>query len=603
MSMTEQPSVAGSREDEETPHGFSKHALLSQGSFAAHSGDYNTGNRSAEETFDISEYCHADDDWEPHANTPDPACYVDSTHSRSLGRIVLRSNQQISTNDEVLLSGVEKYAEATSLSYRDQARAIQLPYKPLPLGQSDTTEYFSHMQSIPKYTTDSPQPVHLSSSKYEPYRARFDSSESASQHRKEATRFSRKPYRLPGTDHTIREVERDRLYHVERVYNAMTCGDAARDNKGSIAMKRWVHGAYYNSDLVEAYAHKVIDCLLLQAKDGFRGWVSFLPLDFVRDMTNSKIVKVHNDYVADDRKGDDEDRDVTCEERLESVLRALQEEKTICEDVMNSACQIRMFVNAPKAYANRKYQNRVGNSKRGRTKDSDASDGPSKVRKFNPKPATRARRTGSNKLAEVNVHMRLGSQPRETSPFQHQARFSTPSAFPGNPDMARLPRLVPLQGDPSTRSRFQASSPPLTGSPYAPRVSTMPPQQHTPLMSPPALTHGNKSAPTSPYDAHPIHNPDGEPWPAMQYGNVYYRADEPLFDGTWSSPGGPQSQACTGVDANLFAQHPELAEVTLSPRQQLNGAYDGLDFSEYWRAQHGVQQYPYPGPSNTHDQR
>ncbi|KAF2451486.1 hypothetical protein P171DRAFT_348244, partial [Karstenula rhodostoma CBS 690.94] len=192
-----------------------------------------------------------------------------------------------------------------------------------------------------------PQAGKSSSTKYGPYKARFDSSESASKHRKEATRFDRKPYRPPDTDYTIAEVERDRLYHVKRVYNAMTCGDAARDNKGSIAMKRWVHGAYYDSGLVEAYAHKVLDCLLLQAKEGFRGWV-------------------HNDYVADDRKGDDEDRDLTCEERLENIVRALQEEKTICEDVMNSACQIRMFVNAPKAYANRKYQNRVGNSKRGR---------------------------------------------------------------------------------------------------------------------------------------------------------------------------------------------------------------------------------------------
>ncbi|OAG10253.1 uncharacterized protein CC84DRAFT_475903 [Paraphaeosphaeria sporulosa] len=210
------------------------------------------------------------------------------------------------------------------------------------------------------------EPAPTSNSRYGPFKARFSSSESASQHRKEATRFDRKPYRSPDTDYTISEVEKDRLYHVERVYNAMTCGDAARDNKGSIAMKRWVHGAYYESTLVEAYAHKVLDCLLLQAKEGFRGWV-------------------HNDYVADDRKGDDEDRDVTCEERLESILCALQEEKTICEDVMNSACQIRMFVNAPKAYANRKYQNRVGNSKRGRNKDSDPANRPSKTHAFDSK--------------------------------------------------------------------------------------------------------------------------------------------------------------------------------------------------------------------------
>jgi hypothetical protein len=104
----------------------------------------------------------------------------------------------------------------------------------------------------------------------------FISTQSASQYRKHATRFNRKPYREPDTDDTISEVERDRLYHVERIYNAMTRGDAARDNKGSIAMKRWVHGSYYKADLVEAYAHKVLDCLLLQAKEGFRGWLRII---------------------------------------------------------------------------------------------------------------------------------------------------------------------------------------------------------------------------------------------------------------------------------------------------------------------------------------
>jgi hypothetical protein len=68
-----------------------------------------------------------------------------------------------------------------------------------------------------------------------------------------------------------------------RIYNAMTSGESAKDNRGSIAMKRWVLDAHYPPDLVEAYAHKLFDCLLLQAKEGFRGWV-------------------HNDYVADERK-------------------------------------------------------------------------------------------------------------------------------------------------------------------------------------------------------------------------------------------------------------------------------------------------------------
>jgi hypothetical protein len=108
---------------------------------------------------------------------------------------------------------------------------------------------------------------------------------------------------------------------VERIYNAMTSGEAAKDNRGSIAMKRWVLDAHYPPDLVEAYAHKLFDCLLAQAKEGFRGWV-------------------HNDYVADERKGEDIDKDVDCAGRLDNIVQALEHEKTICEDVMNSACQI-----------------------------------------------------------------------------------------------------------------------------------------------------------------------------------------------------------------------------------------------------------------------
>ncbi|KAF2241096.1 hypothetical protein BU26DRAFT_441466, partial [Trematosphaeria pertusa] len=203
------------------------------------------------------------------------------------------------------------------------------------------------MPSAPYYSTTSAAQAPARASRYQPFRSKFPNPESASAFRKIATRFNRKPYRPPDTDGSIDEIAKERYHHVERIYNAMTRADAARDNAASIAMKRWVHGAYYDSSLVEAYSHKVLDCLLSQAREGFRGWT-------------------HNDYVTDDRKGEDEDRDVSCTGRLNNIIRALEEEKTICEDVMNSACQIRMFVNAPKAYANRKYQNRVGNSKRGR---------------------------------------------------------------------------------------------------------------------------------------------------------------------------------------------------------------------------------------------
>ncbi|KAF2690500.1 hypothetical protein K458DRAFT_289250, partial [Lentithecium fluviatile CBS 122367] len=205
--------------------------------------------------------------------------------------------------------------------------------------------------STPVFTQHTPKPATQDArlartSTFTSFQGHFQDSESARQFRRIETRGARKPYRPPDEDRSIPDIEKNRLLHVERIYNAMTRGDKARDNQQSIAMKRWVHGAYYKAPLVEAYSYKVLDCLLEQAKKGYRGWE-------------------HNDYVADDRKGEDEDRDVDCAARLNNVIRALEEEKTICEDVMNSACNIRMFVNAPKAYANRKYQNREGNRKRG----------------------------------------------------------------------------------------------------------------------------------------------------------------------------------------------------------------------------------------------
>ncbi|KAF2626760.1 hypothetical protein BU25DRAFT_342855, partial [Macroventuria anomochaeta] len=182
---------------------------------------------------------------------------------------------------------------------------------------------------------------------YGPYRGLFHDSDGARDHRHFCTRFGRQTYIHPEDDPSIDQVESDRNHHVGRIYDAMIRGDRAQDNAGSIAMKRWVHCAHYKSDLVEAFAHKVFDCLLVQVKEGFRGWH-------------------HNDYVDDDRKGEKEDREADCVGRLENIIDALEREKTICEDVVNSASQIRMFVNAPIAYASRKLQNRLGNSKRGR---------------------------------------------------------------------------------------------------------------------------------------------------------------------------------------------------------------------------------------------
>ncbi|KAF2272966.1 uncharacterized protein EI97DRAFT_384441, partial [Westerdykella ornata] len=187
----------------------------------------------------------------------------------------------------------------------------------------------------------------MGSTHYAPFAGIFPDSKSARDYRIVATRFDRKPYRPPSSDPSIEALRNDRHAQVKRIYDAMTRSDAAKDNVNSIAMRRWAHAAFYASEMVEAYAHKVFDTLLEQACEGFRGFS-------------------HNDYASDERKGEPEDKTVSCAERLENVLRGLEEEKTICEDVMASNHYIRMFVNAPRAYARRKEANRLGNSKRGK---------------------------------------------------------------------------------------------------------------------------------------------------------------------------------------------------------------------------------------------
>ena len=217
-----------------------------------------------ESKFDLNDYCYADADYEPSAKQPDPTSCDFSKGSHTSSRSISQVSRQYSAqkHDEIPGANYPMQSHADSSPYN-----LQHPYYLEVSGVLDRMEISVHQQR------DTKQRHHDPNSKYGPYTGQFDSTESASQYRKQATRFNRKPYRPPDTDDTIAEVERNRKYHVERIYNAMTRGDAARDNKGSIAMKRWVHGAYYKADLVEAYSHKVLDCLLLQAKEGFRGWV------------------------------------------------------------------------------------------------------------------------------------------------------------------------------------------------------------------------------------------------------------------------------------------------------------------------------------------
>jgi hypothetical protein len=455
-------------------------------------------------------------------------------------------------NEGGILRGIEKYDENPSPNGRFLDRRGETSAQPY----NDLRPSFLALldgRSAPMLT---PSSSHNTSdtatrdsrasrpSTFMPFEGKFQNSESAKSFRKTQTRSKRMPYRPPDTDSSIFAIEQNRSYNVERIYNAMISGDMARDNERSIAMKRWVHGAYYKSHLVEAYCHKVFDCLLEQAKLGYRGWE-------------------HNDYVADDRKGEDEDRDVDCAARLDNIIRALEQEKTICEDVMNSACQIRMFVNAPKAYANRKYQNRVGNSKRGRTKDAedDVAAKPSKIRRPPLRPTTRAR-TSSNlwsSTTEARAFSHTPEPPQQQVGAQQMSYMTppihstaSPATIPGRTPVTRHTGSSSSVHPPSFGSdQVNSMSPPLNLTPVQ-RQTTLSVPQHSPFLSPPNLPQGHYSSPAS-LEPTPSGLPT-EAWPSTQ---AYDQSYDPLFSDTASflDPPwvwGPGETSNAVVSPNLF---------------------------------------------------
>tara|TARA_R110002003_G_scaffold267_2_gene17896 strand:+ start:6765 stop:7925 length:1161 start_codon:yes stop_codon:yes gene_type:complete len=384
---------------------------------------------------------------------------------------------------------------------------------------------------------------------------------------------------------------------VERIYNAMTSGEAAKDNRGSIAMKRWVLDAHYPPDLVEAYAHKLFDCLLAQAKEGFRGWV-------------------HNDYVADERKGEVIDKDVDCAGRLDNIVQALEHEKTICEDVMNSACQIRMFVNAPRAYANRKHQNRVGNSKRGRTKDTPDP---------NPKP-TKSARTGGRRTRDRSSTISDMPSSRGTTPQYQQALqpyFHTPAPQQGlAPSPATLTRSAPRSAPPlritnlpAARSSFgqftntvmspSAVSPRALHGPqlHTPRMATAPPGHTMPRRPPQPHQYGDLAGPVTPEDAKPPSISTGlelwhEPGSPEQAAPMQHQQSGPAIDPMLSQWGFTNLTPCDGDGTNIFERVPteetcSLAELEHQQPHQVVGGLSDEDFQAFWSNQYGVQPYPH----------
>ncbi|KAF1841252.1 uncharacterized protein K460DRAFT_294354 [Cucurbitaria berberidis CBS 394.84] len=527
-------------------------------------------------------------------------------------------------NDNKHLRGVEKYAELPSPNIQNRERGR---------GEGYLSEQGSHLNNMhrrsisltspaikpmqlltyPSSRHSSAPPQAAGQSSFAPFGHHFNTSEDAKRHRHITMRFDRHAY--DENDESITLVEANRQRHVERIYNAMTRGDLARDNVGSTAMKRWTREPHYASDLVEAYAHKVFDCLLEQAKEGFRGWH-------------------HNDYVADDRKGEDEDRDVNCAGRLDNVITALEQEKTICEDVMNSACQIRMFVNAPKAYSNRKHQNRVGNSKRPGAKANALDPNPraSKLRKTGGRGSRARSSTTSDIPASAKQSpCELAKLPYFTNPSLKRISSSSPLgdflAPPGVPVHQPISRSHRSSfGEHQVSTMSLSSTLPLAQSyglqqPNTAHIMAMPPALLSPFMSPPSLSHGHFSAPATPDEVKPL---DGNillsPW---QHADTF--GESPCT--TFQRPGNPEDSlftqvidwsqdvsaftpftSCTATEsANYFEHHPEagvsLADVEQLPSNQAGNSEHDTEFSAFWQQQQEVQPFPNNDPhSNYPDQ-
>jgi hypothetical protein len=376
-----------------------------------------------------------------------------------------------------------------------------------------------------------------------PFQGLFTSSESARSFRKGALRFDRQPYRPPESDPTIFLIEQSRDLHARRIYEAMIRSDAAKDNPKSNAMRRWVEEPFYDSSLVEAYAHRILDALLDQAKEGFRGWK-------------------HDDYTQDERKGEIEDTEVSCEERLANVITALEEEKTICEDVMASACQIRMFVNAPKAYAGRKLNNRIGNSKRKRMRDPPSTkttvereevSRPAKTRKPPARPSARK----SQPFIPTNSLLQVGERSNQTPRHPQNRTLQRPcsptlqqlvsSPIMSNHTPANPQFFTPTERHLSTAGlsvtqqlHVAAISPPQPqpqpNAPYIPRITSMLPTQEPSLMSPPSLSYFLASAPVTPELSPAAKDVLDYPWQQAGAGSYGQNLDPQLFNANTTNP-------------------------------------------------------------------
>ncbi|KAG9194500.1 hypothetical protein G6011_04535 [Alternaria panax] len=512
-----------------------------------------------------------------------------------------------SDNNLDLPRSAENSAELASPSCRKgEVRRENLPHAYMVEHRSISAEVPS-LAPMP-LSRNSSAPPQVAGQHYEPFRGYFQNSKEAKEYRRNKMRFNREPWREPADDPTIEAVERGRNLNVERIYNAMVCGDHARDNTGSTALKRWVEEPHYQSDLVEAYAHKVFDCLIEQVKKGFRGWQQ-------------------NDYVNDERKGEDEDKDIDCAGRLDNIVEALRLEKTICENVMCSAWQIRMFVNAPKAYSKRKDQNRVGNSKRPNAKGKN----PRAPKRPRTVTASRSRHARNYSSAASEMPLSHGTTPQQPFGLGEMPYFAKPTAqfivalsppsdflAPQAPSMRPSPRS-PHAHDMSAASPSTLSpraQPHTSHSEHISQILSKSPVQpsHFPPPSKPLnrssvfATH-DETKPTNMNTTSCLH-----PWghiksPSVAPSGAFAQRDQTGisdFPGVehWQHSVEPFSSHDAFSNANLFAHHPEmgvcLADMELPPTYVVDDAA-GEDVFSFWQHQDGAQKVP-NAPSHRQNQ-
>jgi hypothetical protein len=301
---------------------------------------------------------------------------------------------------------------------------------------------------------------------------------------------------------------------------------------------------------------------------------------------------------------------------------------------VNSACQIRMFVNAPIAYAARKHQNRIGNSKRGRTKGtSDSKSRPTKARRIGGRQTRTQSTTVSEAPASRDTTPQLQSSESSVLPYYETATSQqtpsspTPAYLAPRQPLRRLaisttqaptdyrkptttapPSMIKAIMSTSALSRSAMPPPTLPGSRcYNEIVKTMPPTQPSPLLSTPSLSYSFHSAPPSPDEQkYRVAADSPNSWPNTDpFDNSLCTPVDPSLDLLF-----PQQVLADNLapaptrdsadhEHNQVTSHisPEGVEY-MSPQVPDGSLGEIVDFESLWNAQPGVRPFSFEGRLN-----